>query len=181
MNAMRAAPVDQDDNAQDRRYAEACAIYAPAIARLSRAVERNPDRARDLEQDIHLALWRSLAAFDGRCALSTWIYRVAHNVAASHAARGARTAQLIWIEDADLPPAPDDPEGRAANEQLLSRIHALLTTLRAVDRSVMLLYLEGLDAAAIGDITGLSASNVAVKVHRIKTMLARHFMHGEPA
>jgi RNA polymerase sigma-70 factor (ECF subfamily) len=63
---------------------------------------------------------------------------------------------------------------------LLARIHTLIATLRQPDRSVMLLHLEGLDAAAIGAVTGLSANHVAVKLHRIRTMLARHFASGDP-
>ena len=45
--------------------------------------------------------------------------------------------------------------------------------LAPLDREVMLLYLEDLDAAAIGEITGLSARNVATKIHRLKVLLAR--------
>lgn len=179
MDAMM-APIEQCTAAQDRLYADASAAHAPAIARLARAVERNRDRARDLEQDIHLALWRSLGVFDGRCALATWVYRVAHNVASTHAARGARGARLTTLEEAGSLPAPDDPERAVGDAQLVGRIHALLATLKPTDRSVMLLYLEGIDASGIADVTGLSPSNVAVKVHRIKAMLARHFAPGDP-
>ena len=48
------------------------------------------------------------------------------------------------------------------------------------DRQVILLYLEGLDAASIGDITGISAGNVATKVHRVKKVLAQRFQKGTP-
>ena len=72
---------------RSRLYDEAAAAFGPALARLAVAYERDPHRRQDLLQDIHFALWRSLAAFDGRCALRTWVYRVAHNVATSHALR----------------------------------------------------------------------------------------------
>ncbi len=175
------APIEQGTTAQDRLYADACTAHAPAIARLARAVERDADRARDLEQDIHLALWRSLAAFDGRCALGTWVYRVAHNTAATHVTRGARSARLVTLEDAGDLPAVTNPETEAGDVQTLTRIRALIAALEPVDRSVMLLYLEGLEARVIAEITGLSPTNVAVKVHRIKAMLARHFAQGDPA
>lgn len=175
------APIEHGATAQDRLYADACTAHAPAIARLARAIERDADRARDLEQDIHLALWRSLAAFDGRCALGTWVYRVAHNAAATHAARGARSVRLVTLEDAGDLPATADPEAEAGEAQTLARIRALIAALEPVDRSVMLLYLEGLEARVIAEIAGLSPTNVAVKVHRIKAMLARHFAQGDPA
>lgn len=165
---------------QDALYAEAGAAHAPAIARLARAVEANPDQARDLEQEIHLALWRSLAGFDGRCALSTWVYRVAHNVAAGHAARGARGAKLVALDDA-RPLAADDIEAEVDAAQTIARLHALIRRLHSPDREVILLYLEGLGARAIADVTGLAAGTVAVKVHRIKALLATRFHAGEAA
>lgn len=164
---------------QDALYAQASAAYAPALARLARAIEADADHARDLEQDIHLALWRSFAGYDGRCALGTWVYRVAHNTAATHAARGARGAKLVGLDDAGQVAAGDDPERATGDAQLLARLRRLIARLKPADRSVILLWLEGLDAAAIGDITGLSPGNVAVKVHRIKALLARHFEGGD--
>jgi len=58
-------------------------------------------------------------------------------------------------------------------------VWALIQKLRPSDKQVMLLYLEGMDAAAIGDITGFSSSNVATKVHRIKKLLSRKFRQGD--
>ena len=55
----------------------------------------------------------------------------------------------------------------------------LIYTLKPADRQVILMYLEGLDAASIGEITGMSSGNVATKVHRIKQVLARRFHEGE--
>ncbi len=72
-------------------------------------------------------------------------------------------------------------DGVAATERQmdLARVYALIHRLGPVDREVMLLYLEDLDAAAIGEITGLSANNVATKVHRIKKLLALQMNAGE--
>jgi len=169
-----------DRTRQDALYAEAGTAHAPAIARLARSVEANPDQARDLEQEIHLALWRSLAGFDGRCALATWVYRVAHNVAASHVARGTRGVKLVALDDAELL-AADDVEAEVGAAQTIARLHALIRRLHSPDREVILLYLEGLDARAIAEVTGLAAGTVAVKVHRIKALLAQRFHSGEEA
>ena len=169
------------DARRDSLYAEAAEAFGPALARLARAVERDAERARDLEQDIHLALWRSLDRFAGQCALATWTYRVAHNVAADHAARGARAAPLVGVEAITDLPAPGNPEHAAGTTQALDRLHALIARLTPADRSVILLYLEGLDARQIGEITGLTANHVGVKVHRIKAMLARQFTPGDPS
>jgi len=54
----------------------------------------------------------------------------------------------------------------------------LVQSLKPLDRQVILSYLEGLDAASIGEITGISPGNVATKIHRIKNVLARRFQEG---
>src|SRR6188508_629239 len=84
----------------EQRYTEAAAAFGPAIDRLARAYERDPDKRRDLLQEIHVALWRSLARFDGRCSLRTWVYRVAHNTATSKVLRPQTNApSLVALED----------------------------------------------------------------------------------
>jgi RNA polymerase sigma-70 factor (ECF subfamily) len=162
---------------RDRLYEEAAATHGAALERLARAYEAEADARRDLLQEIHLGLWRSLAGYDGRCSLRTWIYRVAHNVAASHVGRQrrARAHVFVGLDEIEQVPEAVDAE-RAADRRLTwERLTILIHHLHAVDRQVILCYLEGLDAASIADVTGLSPGNVATKVHRIKAVLTRHF------
>ena len=84
---------------RDQRYAEAVAEFGPALERLARAYERDRDKRGDLLQEIHIALWRSLARFGGRCSLRTWVYRVAHNTATSKALRPRTNAPTIIALD----------------------------------------------------------------------------------
>lgn len=160
---------------QNAYYRQAAAQYTPALERLARAYEADGDLRRDLLQDIHLALWRSFAGFDGKCALRTWTYRVAHNVAATHVVQRRRAARLMSLEEMDDTPDPDNPEGMTGDRQVLDRLMILIRTLKAPDSQVILLYLEEFDAAAIAEITGLSPGNVATRIHRIKALLARRF------
>jgi RNA polymerase sigma-70 factor (ECF subfamily) len=162
------------------RYGDAAARYGGAIERLARAYEFDADERRDLVQDIHVALWRSFAAYDGRCSLATWTWRVAHNVAVSHALRRQRLrpARLASLEELAEAPGGEDPEAAAGERQVLDRLRALIQALRPPDQQVMLLYLEDLPAAEIAEVTGLSPGAVAVKIHRLKALLARRFHQG---
>ncbi len=164
----------------DELYQEAAQTYGAALERLARAYEADADLRRDLLQEIHVALWRSFQGFDGRCSVRTWIYRVAHNVGASHIVqqRRTRTDTLVGLEE--LENLPDVKSGVAAADRshALDRLLELIQKLKPLDRHVILSYLEGLDAASIGEITGLSAVNVATKIHRIKNVLARQFQQG---
>jgi RNA polymerase sigma-70 factor, ECF subfamily len=167
-------------SAEDRLYQQATVEYAGALERLARSYEADAELRRDLLQEIHIALWRSFTNFNGLCSLRTWIYRVAHNTAVSHVLRERRRKGhvMVSLEEIEQMPAsvPDVSEDR---KQRLDRLLAMLRTLKPIDRQVILAYLEDMDAAEIGEITGLSPGNVATKIHRIKNILARRFQAGE--
>jgi RNA polymerase sigma-70 factor (ECF subfamily) len=163
----------------DELYEEAAATYGAALDRLARAYEADPDKRRDLLQEIHLALWRSFERFAQRCSLRTWVYQVAHNTSASHVVRQRRTyAGLVSLEEIET--IPDREEGALAVDRRMALEHLLrlIQRLRPLDRQVILSYLEGMDAASIGEITGISPANVAMKIHRIKNILASRFQKG---
>lgn len=155
-------------------------MFGAALERLARAYEADADLRRDLLQEIHVALWRSFLSFDGRCSLRTWVYRVAHNVGASHVVRQRRknAETLVGLEELENLPDANSGEQATDRSHALDRLLALIQRLKPLDRHVILSYLEGLDAASIGEITGLSAGNVATKIHRTKNMLARQFQQG---
>lgn len=165
---------------QARLYAEAAEAFGPALGRLAGAYERDPDRRLDLLQEIHVAIWRSLARFDGRCSLRTWIYRVAHNTAISKTVRPRASAPaIVGLDDGTASIATTGTEEQTLDHRrALERLHGLIRQLRPLDRQVILLYLEQLDAASIGEITGLSAANVATRVGRIKQSLVQRFHQG---
>ena len=144
-----------------------------------RGYEADPDRQRDLLQEIHLELWVSLGSFDGRCSLQTWVYRIGHNVGASHVVRSRRLAsRLVDLEglEAEIPAgAPVEVERRFSSAALLD----LIRRLKPLDRQIILLYLEGEAAASIADVIGLSAANVATKIHRIKKVLKERYRKGD--
>jgi RNA polymerase sigma-70 factor (ECF subfamily) len=162
-------------NDQDRRYLEVAAEFGPALDRLARGYEADPDLRRDLRQEIHTELWKSLARFDGRCSLRTWVYRVAHNTAASHVLKHKSKGSFVGLEELEVVSSDDDPERALAERDARQRLLALVQTLKPADRQLTLLYLEDLDAAAIGEVTGLSSGAIAVKIHRIKAALAARF------
>ena len=152
-------------------YEEAAERYGSALERLARAYEADAEARRDLLQDIHLQLWRSFEKFDERCSLRTWVYRVAHNVATGHVVRQRKIRErLVSIEEFEN--LPGEVAGRAED---LDCLFQLIQRLKPLDRQIIVCYLEGMDAAATGEITGLSPANVAMKIHRIKKVLKRWF------
>ena len=166
--------MDRERDRQNELYLQAAGEFGPALRRLVCAYEAHADQQRDLLQDVHFALWRSLAGFAGQCSLKTWVYRVAHNAAISGRIR-RRRRQLLSLEEVAAVPAPGDVEGDVSNARALDRLRTLIRSLRPPDDQVMVLYLEDTDAATIGEVTGLSARAVATRIHRIKSLLAKQF------
>jgi RNA polymerase sigma-70 factor (ECF subfamily) len=164
---------------QNSLYEQVAETFGSAIDRLTRAYELDAESRRDLLQDIHLQLWRSFAYFDQRCSLRTWVYRVAHNVATKHVMRQRRIRdRLVNIENFDFLPGADQAELAASETEALGRLSMLIQRLKPLDRQIIVSYLEGMDASSIGEITGLSAANISMKVHRIKNILKRWFGEG---
>jgi RNA polymerase sigma-70 factor (ECF subfamily) len=161
----------------DETYQEVAATYGAGLCRLARAYEAAPEKRGDLLQEIHIAIWTSLARFNGSCSLRTWVFRIAHNVAASHVLRERRRnrIRMVSIEALDDAYGAPDSLQAVAEHQALARLTDLIRQLIPTDRQVILSYLEGMDAEAISELTGLSASNVATKVHRIKEVLRKRF------
>ena len=174
-----AVATTSDVRGQDDLYQQSASEYGAALGRLARGYEADEDKRRDLLQEIHLSLWRSFEAFNGSCSLRTWVYRVAHNAATSYVIRQrrARPQTLVGLDEVDALPIEPDTDRTVA----LNRLTELIRRLKPLDRQVILAWLDGLDAAEIGELTGLSPGNVATKVHRIKSILARDYQGARDA
>ena len=165
---------------QDAQYDSAVKEFGEAISRLAYAYERDPDKRKDLVQDIHFAIWRSFKTFDGRSSIRTWVYRVAHNTGASHILKNKRISQNNFLNIEDMDQIPDETDYVDTFERLdqLDQLMSLIQRLSPIDRQIITLYLEGLDGAEIGEVSGLKPSAVATKIHRIKRKLSDLFNKG---
>lgn len=135
---------------------------------------KDEDSRKDLVQEIIIQLWLSFGRYDEAYKLSTWIYRIALNVSISFY-RKERYRSVINH------PLPDDilylKADRASETEPagLDHLHRFIKELREIDRAVIILYLEGNNQQEIGDILGLTATNVSTKVARIKQQLKQKF------
>jgi RNA polymerase sigma-70 factor (ECF subfamily) len=143
---------------------------------------RNPDDRDDLVQEIAAQLWRSFGSFNARRAkFTTWMYRVALNVAISYARSESRSAanQVEPLDAADLETvaAPGSGQHEAMErKQRVAALHAFIARLDELNRALVLLYLEDRSYAEIADVLGISETNVATKLNRIKQKLRTQAM-----
>jgi len=124
---------------------------------------------QDLFQEVAVQVWRSVDAFRGESSVPTWMYRVALNTALAWTRKEDRHQRgkepFEGMEDLLTPP----PEKRDPRVEWL---YHQIAQLKDVDRSVALLLLDGFSYKEIAGITGLTESNVGVKINRIKSVLA---------
>jgi RNA polymerase sigma-70 factor (ECF subfamily) len=83
------------------------------------------------------------------------------------------------IEDLEALPEDSDAERLHDEAAVVERLGALIRQLKPIDRDVILLYLEEMDAASISEVLGISPDNVAQKIHRTKKLLNRRFLSGD--
>ena len=142
-------------------------LYQIANAYCSRREDRG-----DLIQEMIAELWRAYPRFDGRAAFSTWMYQVAVNVAISHhRGESRRIRDALPIEDFGLDLAAADRELDADHD--LIALHQLIAQLDAINRALILLYLEGHGQEEIAAMIGLTPTNVATRINRIKLRLQK--------
>ncbi len=175
---MGQTPPDSSD--PDRAYREAAAQFGDAIVRLAGTYEADIDRRRDLVQDIHVALWKSFAGFRQQCSVRTWVYRIGHNVATSYVLRERRAQVRNWVALEAIESLSDgqDVETTVGDQRVYDKLMALIQRLDLPDRQIMHLYLEGLDAPAIADITHSSPGGINTKLYRLRAILGRAFHQG---
>lgn len=146
------------------------------LYKVARIYCANPTDRQDLMQETAIQLWRSYERFDGRSLFSTWMYRVALNVAISWVRDQKRGKHVISLDEGVLDATLADETSNDVPPHLRVFLTQVLEGLHELDRALILLYLEGHDQETIAAILGLSATNVATKVNRIKQRLQRE--HG---
>ena len=162
---------------RDREFERVLAAHAAALSRVAASYESRPALREELLQDIAFALWRALPSFRQESSERTFVLRIATNRALSHLAARPPPADTMDAADsvADTDPRPDE---LAARQQGAERLQQGVRALPLPQRQVLVLALEGLDHDDIARVLGITAGNVAVRLHRGKSLLKQSL--GEP-
>jgi RNA polymerase sigma-70 factor (ECF subfamily) len=148
------------------------AAHRGIVLKVAATYARAPEDRADLAQDIAMHLWQAWPAYDATRTFSTWLYRVALNVAISwqRRERHRRHESLEEDDDAQLAGALDvDVETR----QQLDLVQRAMSTLGHLDRALLLLHLEGCSHRESAEVLGTTEGNVATRLNRIKSHLRR--------
>lgn len=123
----------------------------------------------DLAQEIIYNLWKSWPAFDNSYKFSTWMYRVALNVAISYYRKQSKNVTTVYLADHETEIAVEADHNLTENDFIL--LQQFISELKPLDRALILLYADGNTYAEIADILGITETNTATKISRIKNSL----------
>lgn len=139
------------------------------VFKVARSYCSNEFDREDLVQEILAQIWRSLDTYNDSFKITTWMYRVALNVAISFYRKDKTTAyKHTEIEDKLL---SYDMEAERENERSLNELYTFINELSGVDKAVLLMYLEGESQSEIAANLNITVSNVSTKISRIKQKL----------
>lgn len=136
----------------------------------------NKDDRPDLAQEIVYHLLKSYQRYDQAYKFSTWMYRVALNVAISFYRK--TKISLDTITSVENRPEPTENKNESAElEKNIQTLQQFINQLKELDKALMLLYLEEKSYKEIGEIVGITETNVATKISRIKEKLKQQFIN----
>jgi len=160
-------------NAERReRFEDLLAANRPALARLAASYATSPADRDDLLQEIAMGLWLALPGFRAECSERTFLFRIAHNHCIDHITRRRPMASLQELE-LDPVDGGRSVEATLTQEQESARLTDAVRRLPLVQRQVVVLALEDLDYAQIGEVLGITENNVGVRLNRARTSLRK--------
>ena len=121
---------------------------------------------KDLYQEIVYQSWSAYGRYQGNAQFSTWLYRISLNVALTHLNKRKKRSEIKGVATIEPHFVPPELSERA------DFLYRAIKQLSEIDRSIIMLHLDGFDNTEISEITGLSKTNTNVKLHRIKQQLS---------
>lgn len=155
-------------------YAHFLDRYGRPIYSLVAQIVSSPEDAEEVVQDVFLKAFRSLSSYRGDSSFSTWLYRIAYNMAISSTRK--KKQEFLYIEEHTINNVPDDKADSILfptdDEEKLINLARAVDLLSAEDKALItLFYYEERSIEEIAEITRLSTSNVKVKLHRARKKL----------
>ena len=135
---------------------------------------QHQDDRQDLAQEILTAMWLAIDKFNNEFKFSTWMYRIALNVAISYYRKDSKRQDKPSVDEEQLINIADLTTEEDKSEEI-KQLYRFIGQLDKLNRAIMILYLESESYESIANSLGLSRTNVATRIGRIKATLAEQF------
>ncbi|MFT4017060.1 MAG: sigma-70 family RNA polymerase sigma factor [Agriterribacter sp.] len=158
---------------QEETFISVIEVHKGLLYKVANAYCKNKEDRKDLIQEMIFQLWRSFENYNADYRYSTWIYRIALNVAISFYRKNKNSSLIFPIENHlfDI----HEPEPGLYNNDQLKLLNTFIAALKDLDKALILLYLEEKTYKEIAEIMGISETNVGTKIGRIKQLLKQKF------
>jgi RNA polymerase sigma-70 factor (ECF subfamily) len=159
------------------QFAELLERHRGIVFKVAGTYCRHPEDRADLAQEIAAQLWRAYPGYDAQRPFPTWMYRIALNVAISSVRQRVPRDRLSVSLDEGLHDVADDDVSDHDADQRVRALHRFIGQLDPMNRALLLLYLEEHSYREIGDILGITETNVATKISRLKQRIRTGLDH----
>jgi RNA polymerase sigma factor (sigma-70 family) len=158
---------------REGRFERILTSYGPALSRLAFGYEKSAGAREELTQEIALSIWQALPHFRAECSERTFIYRIAHNRALTHASRRQPVHEALDLLPTPLEPVDPrpHPDEQVAITRERDRLRSAIQRLPLAHRQVIMLTLEELSHAEMADVLGITENNAGVRVNRARKAL----------
>ena len=154
-----------DVQQQEKDFIALVEDYKQVIYKVCYIYATDPDNLNDLYQEVVINLWKAFSRFRGECKASTWVYRIGLNTCISFFRKSKSRPEVVPIS-VDLEAVVEEDKTAQLHE-----LYRMINRLGRLERALILLWLEERSYQEMADITGISRTNVAVKLNRIKEKL----------
>jgi RNA polymerase sigma factor (sigma-70 family) len=155
-------------DARETNFESLLKTHERALAKVAGLYCFHPEERRDLAQEIRVQLWRAFPKYDENRPFATWMYRIALNVAISHARRTSQQKSVhVPLDEAitEVPTPETDPR--------VAFLERFLESLDEWNRALLILHLEGHSYAEISEVLGITETNVSTKLSRLKQKIRK--------
>ena len=162
----------KDSSKLGQQFLELLENNKKLVFKIANVYGKNDEEIKDLVQEITLQLWKSFPDYNPDFAVSTWMYRIALNVSISFYRKEKsrkklhqnfeKEAHIFYWEEQTF-------------DEKFKQLYHFIGQLKAFEKALIVLYLEGKKNSEIADIMGISATNVSTILNRIKTKLSNNF------
>ena len=158
---------------QQRFFEDAIEQHKGILFKVARAYYPGEEDRQDLIQEMMIQIWQSMHKYNHQYKMSTWLYRIALNVAISfYRKQSTRAKKYTELNEQAIETVAED---KSDNERRLNLLEQFIGELKEIDKALMILYLEDKSHIEIAEILGMSVSNVGTKIGRIKDNLKTRF------
>lgn len=154
-----------------REFGELIERHRAIVFKVAHTYCHQPDDRADLVQEIAAELWRAYPKYDRARSFTTWMYRVALNVAITQLRDDHRRREHAVPLDESLHDVADVDDANLEADQRLPLLHAFIRRQAPLDRALLVLYLDERSQREIGEILGITETNVSTKIARMKQRL----------